>query len=95
MAFDWPATPADSQPLAHASRASPPALLLAPVNDSVVNPQRSTVAMAQRLRSSGVRVESELFEGVSHVTLIAAMASVLRGRAPVLERVAAFVKAGG
>ncbi|MEO6018351.1 MAG: alpha/beta hydrolase [Polaromonas sp.] len=95
VAFDWPATPADSQPLAHASRTSPPALLLAPVNDSVVNPQRSTVAMAQRLRSSGVRMESELFEGVSHVTLIAAMASVLRGRAPVLERVVAFVKAGG
>ncbi|MCZ8256244.1 MAG: alpha/beta hydrolase [Polaromonas sp.] len=91
VAFEWPATPADSQPLVHASRASPPALLLAPTEDRSVNPQRSTVAMAQRLKNSGVPVESALLDGVSHVTLIASMAAVLRGRAPVLERVTAFV----
>ncbi|WP_309682075.1 alpha/beta hydrolase [Polaromonas sp.] len=95
VAFDWPATPADSQPLSHASRASPPALLLAPVKDSSVNPQRSTVAMARRLKAQGVRVESELFDGVGHVSLLAAMASVLRSRAPVLARVTAFVQAAG
>ena len=91
VAFNWPDTPADSQALSHASRASPPALLLAPTQDKVVDPQRSTVGMARRLKASGVRVESELFDGVSHVTLLASMASVLRGRAPVLERVKAFV----
>ena len=95
VAFNWPNTSPDSQPLVHASSASPPALLLAPAQDSVVSPQRSTVAMAQRLKSSGVRVESELFDGVSHVTLVAAMASVLRGRAPVLARVTDFVKVNG
>ncbi|MDB5964798.1 MAG: alpha/beta hydrolase [Polaromonas sp.] len=93
VAFSWPNTPPDSQALFHASRASPPALLLAPVHDSVVDPVRSTVAMARRLKDAGVRVDSELFEGVSHVTLVAALASVLRGRAPVLERVTTFVKA--
>ena len=77
VAFNWPGTPADSQPLSHASRASPPALLLAPTQDKVVDPQRSTVGMARRLKASGVRVESELFDGVSHVTLLASMASVL------------------
>ena len=92
LAFNWPSTPADSQPLVHASRASPPALLLAPTNDTVVDPQRSTVTMARKLQSSGVRVQSELFDSVSHITLVALMASVLRGRAPVLERVTAFVK---
>lgn len=92
VAFNWPDTPPDSQPLSHASRASPPALLLAPLEDKVVSPQRSTVAMAQRLKASGVRVESELFDGVSHATLVASMAAVLRGRAPVLERVSAFVR---
>lgn len=91
VAFDWPATPADSQPMMHASAASPPALLLAPTQDSVVNTQRSTVALARKLRDSGVRVESELFDSVGHVTLVAALASVLRGQAPVLDRVAAFV----
>jgi acetyl esterase/lipase len=92
VAFNWPNTPQDSQPIAHVSKASPPALLLAPVNDKVVDPVRSTATMASRLKASGVRVESELYEGVSHVTLIASMAAVLRGRAPVLERVTAFVK---
>lgn len=93
VAFNWPDTSADSQPLAHASKASPPALLLAPTSDTVVNPQRSTVAMAQKLTRSGVRVEYELFDNVSHATLVAAMASVLRGRAPVLERVTGFINA--
>ena len=92
VAFNWPNTPADSQPLVFASRASPPALLLAPTHDTVVNAQRSTVAMANKLRVSGVKVQSELFDTVSHVTLVASMAAVLRGRAPVLERVAAFVQ---
>lgn len=95
VAFDWPGTPADSQPLRHASRASPPALLLAPAQDSVVDPQRSTMAMATLLRASGVRVESELFAGVSHVTIVASMAQVLRSRAPVLDRVAGFVEQTG
>ena len=92
VAFEWPNTPPDSQALFHASSASPPALLLAPVNDSLVNTQRSTVGMAQRLKSSGVRVESELYDTVSHVTIVATMASVLRSRAPVLERVTGFIK---
>lgn len=95
VAFEWPNTPPDSQALFHASSASPPALLLAPENDSLVNTQRSTVGMAQRLKSSGVQVESELFGTVSHVTIVATMASVFRSRAPVLERVTAFVKANG
>jgi acetyl esterase/lipase len=95
VAFEWPNTPADSQPLVHASKLSPPALLLAPAEDSVVSPQRSTIAMARKLQASGVRVESALFDSVNHVTLVAAMASVLRSRAPVLARVHAFVQSTG
>ena len=95
VAFNWPETSPDSQPLRYASQASPPALLLAPLHDSVVNPQRSTAAMAQRLQASGVRVESALLDGVSHVTLVASMAWVLRSRAPVLARVAGFVQSSG
>ena len=95
VAFNWPQTSADSQPMAHASKASPPALLLAASKDSLVSPQRSTVALARRLQASGVRVESELFDGVSHVTLLASMAQVLRSRAPVLARVAGFVQSAG
>jgi len=47
---------------------------------------------AQRLKSSGVRVESELYDTVSHIMIVATMASVLRSRAPVLGRVTGFVK---
>jgi acetyl esterase/lipase len=92
VAFEWPNTAPDSQALFHASSASPPALLLAPTNDNLVDTRRSTVGMAQRLKSSGVRVESELYDTVSHVTIVATIASVLRGRAPVLERLTDFVK---
>ena len=95
VAFEWPNTPPDSQALFHASSAtasSAPALLLAPVNDSLANTQRSTVGMTQRLKNSGVRVESELYDTVSHITIVATMASVFKSRAPVLERVTAFVQ---
>ena len=92
VAFEWPGTPADSQALFHASSASPPALLLAPEKDNLVDTQRSTVGMTQRLKRSGVRVESELYDTVSHVTIVATLASVLRSRAPVLERVTGFVQ---
>ena len=95
VAFSWPDTPADSQPLMHASAASPRALLLAPAQDRVVDPRRSTVALAQRLKASGVAVQSELFDSVSHVTLLASMATLLRGRAPVLQRVSDFAKSAG
>ena len=95
VAFNWPNTSADTQPMVHASKASPPALLLAPSEDSVVNPQRSTVTLARRLTAAGVKVESALYNGVGHVTLLGSMASVLRAKAPVLERVTQFVKATG
>jgi acetyl esterase/lipase len=98
IAFNWPDTPADSQPLAYAaqaSQASPPALLLAPTHDSVVDPQRSTVALAGRLQSRGVRVDSALFDGVGHVTLLGSVAQVLRSKAPVLQRVSQFVQSAG
>ena len=41
----------------------------------------------------GGRVQSELYDTVNHVTIVAALASVLKSRAPVLERVTAFVQA--
>jgi len=68
------------------------ALLLAPTLDRTVKPQRSDGAAApgpwRACRVSPV-------DSVSHVTLVAALASVLRGRAPVLARVSAFVQSAG
>ncbi len=92
VAFDWPGTPADSQPMVHASGSSPPALLLAARGDSTVNPVRNTEALARRLQSAGVPVGLQVYDRVSHVTLVAALAAPLRGLAPVLDDIAAFVR---
>lgn len=77
IAFDWPDTPPDSQPLAHASAASPPALLIAALHDDTVNPWRNTVRLAERLRAHGVPVQQRLFDDLGHVTLIVALADPL------------------
>ena len=90
VAFNWPGTPADSQPLFHVRAGAPRTLLLAASNDSFVDPIRNTTRLAQRLRDVGVAVSMEVFPGVSHVTVVGAMARPLRGLAPVLERVLAF-----
>ncbi|MGE0097864.1 MAG: alpha/beta hydrolase [Hydrogenophaga sp.] len=95
-AFNWPGTPADSQPLHHAMALAAPkrrALLLAARHDTLVNPQRNTVALAKALRDHGTQVDSALLDRVSHTTLIGALAPPLRGLAPVLDRLSSFLLA--
>lgn len=95
-AFNWPATPADSQPLFHAQRSDPAApartLLLAARKDELVNPARNTVGLGHALTARGQNVQVSLFDGVGHATLIGAMAKPLRGLAPVLDQVRQFVE---
>ena len=91
--FYFPNSPPDSQPINHVSAASPPALLIASVNDTEVNPQRNTGGMASRLRAQGVSVREVYFSRTSHRTLVGALARPLRSLAPVLEEVAAFIHA--
>ena len=83
--------PADSQPLALASAAGPRSFFGAAMTDSLVNPQRNTVALAGKLQGLGVRVEIKLYERVNHITLVGAFAVPLRWLVPVLDDVAAFV----
>lgn len=95
LAFNWPDTPASSQPLFHAPAGTGlkhRVLLLAAKSDSAVNPQRNTLALAQALRQRGTPVELEFFDRVNHVTLIGAMAPPLRGLAPVLDRLSGFLE---
>lgn len=92
VAFEWPGTLANSQPMVHASKNSPPALLLAARGDTTVNPVRNTEALARRLQAAGVPVGLQVYDRVSHVTLVAALATPLRGLAPVLDDIAAFVR---
>ena len=94
-AFEWPNTPANSQPLFYARQTDAAApqrvLLLAAREDEVVNPQRNTVALSRALSERGEAVQTELFARVGHATLIGAMAAPLRGLAPVLETVRQFI----
>ena len=77
-AFNWPDTPRDSQPIHHVTSSSPPALLMAASKDRLVDPERNTAQMAQKLRAVGVRVETRTFDDLSHVTLIGAVATSIR-----------------
>ena len=89
--FHHPDYPAGGQPIEHAVAPASPAFLAAPVHDKVVSPERSTLAMAAKLRAAGVPVELKMYEGVSHVTLAGAFARPLRGLAPVLDDVSAYI----
>jgi acetyl esterase/lipase len=91
VAFNWPATSPDTQPLSHVTSQAPRTLLLAAINDKVVNPQRSTVALGERLRAAGVDTEVKLYPRVSHVTLLAAVAQPLRWLAPVRADILDFL----
>jgi acetyl esterase/lipase len=95
IAFNWPDTPVDSQPLFHALKAqigqAPAGLLLAPRHDTLVDPRRNSQRLAQALAQRGVPVDLELLDHVSHTTLIGSFAPPLRGIAPVLDRVSAFL----
>jgi acetyl esterase/lipase len=92
VAFDWPATPADSQPMAHAGPGAPRALLLAGETDGTVDPRRNTLALAERLRGAGADARSRLLPRVGHVGLVAALAGPLRWLAPVRAEVADFLR---
>lgn len=91
--FFYPDSPPDSQPINHVSRGAPPALLMASNDDTLVNPQRNTGGLANKLRAAGVPVQEFYFARTSHGTLVAALARPLRGLAPVLDRVSDFVGA--
>jgi acetyl esterase/lipase len=92
--FFHPDYPPGTQPIAYASKASPRSFLGAAREDPLVNPQRNSVGLANRLRESGANVELRLYERVDHMTLIAALAGPLNWLAPVLDDVVAFIHAG-
>ena len=57
-----------------------------------MSPQRSTQAMAAKLKNAGFPVVLKLYGGVTHALVIGAFARPLRGLAPVLDDVVAFIE---
>ena len=91
--FFHPHYPPNTQPIEFALASAPRTFLGAAVKDSLINPQRNTVGLADRLKSAGVPVTLRMYEGVSHITLLASLAWPLRFLAPTLEDVVAFIGA--
>ena len=90
--FFYPNSPLDSQPIHHVTSLAPPTLLLAATKDSLVNPERNTGGLAAALRTAHVPVKEQYFEHLSHATLVGAISRPLRGLAPVLDAVDAFIQ---
>lgn len=89
--FHFPGTPLDSQPIAHVSAAAPPALLMAGLADTTVDPERNTDGLAAALRAVHAPVTVVHYDRLGHALLAGALARPLRWRAPVLEDLARFV----
>ena len=91
--FFHPNYPSGTQPLEHASRQAPRSFIGAPANDRLVDPQRNSVGLADKLKSLQVPVTLRLYPRTSHVTLAGAFARPLRWLAPVLDDVVDFIEA--
>ena len=90
--FFHPNVPPGTQPIEYVSKGAPRSFLAAPLQDSLVNPQRNTAALAARLRAVGVDVVHKRYERVDHMTLVAAMSGPLQWLAPVLDDVVGFIE---
>jgi acetyl esterase/lipase len=93
--FNYPNTPADSQPINHVTAASPPSLLIAAKNDDTVNPARNTGALADAMRAAGVPVREVYLDRVNHTTLVGTLSTSLKALAPTLDVVQSFVDSDG
>ena len=83
---NWP----DTQPINHATRGAPPALLLTGDTDDQVSP-RNTRALTEKLQGLGVPVEKVLFPGVGHARTVISFARPFREGVPVLDEIARFI----
>jgi len=90
--FFHPNYPPGSQPMEYASKAAPRTFLGAAESDTVVNPERNTRRLAQKLGAAGVPVVLKIYPNAGHATLIGAFSRPLRNVAPVLNDVVAFVR---
>ena len=91
--FFHPNYPPNTQPIEFAVAGAPPTFLGAAVKDSLIDPERNTAALATKLKSAGVPVTLKMYDGVSHITLVASLARPLRFLAPTLEDIVAFIGA--
>jgi acetyl esterase/lipase len=77
------ANTAETQPITHAGRGDPPAVLLTGTADMVVRP-RNSIVLARALEAAGTPAAVITYDGVGHAGIVAALAEPLRSIAPAL-----------
>ncbi len=82
---------AATQPINQVDDQAPPAFLATGGDDSVVLP-RNSEALATALQAQGVVVETRIYPDLGHAGVLLALSKPLRGRAPVLEDMTAFLR---
>ena len=96
LAFHWPNTPRDSQPIEHVSSSSPPMLFINANNDPLVDPSINSIAMAEKLRAANVYVEVENFDGplgmINHARLVATLSPTFQFLSPTLDKSRVFIE---
>jgi acetyl esterase/lipase len=88
--FGPPSIYPESQPINFVRADAPPMLLVHGLEDVTVRPKNSR-NLAGALGALGVSVTMKLYPKVSHSGTVAALTSLLRGRAPTLADIRAFV----
>ncbi|KWA33487.1 carboxylesterase [Burkholderia multivorans] len=86
-----PEVRAASQPIRYIEGAEPPMWLAVAENDMVVEPG-NTYRFARALQNAGDAVAVMRYANLGHATIVGVLGAPLRGRAPVLDDLSAFVR---
>ena len=89
--FHHPYYPPGAQPIEY-TQSTLPAFIGAASRDDLVNPQRNSAQLAQKLRAAGAPVTAKMYAGVNHLTLLGAWAWPLHWLAPVFDDVMNFLR---
>ncbi|MDZ4791233.1 MAG: alpha/beta hydrolase [Hyphomicrobiales bacterium] len=81
----------DARPAAFASKAAPPMLLMHGLDDETVQ-LWNLRTLADALKAKGSPVETAEFESIGHIGIVLAISRLLRWRAPVLDKMADFIR---
>ena len=92
--FTSPYRAADWRPAELVGPRAPPALLLHGAEDDIVSADQSRT-FAAALRAAGVPVQLEIYARRGHADTVAALSTLARSRAPVLEAIRRFVDVPG
>lgn len=81
---------AATQPITFAGAGAPPSFLATGADDDTVRP-KNTIALAAKLRRSGVPVTERLYPGLDHKDTLLALSVPFRGKAPILAEASEFL----